>query len=152
MDFIYVRDSDSVVVNVSVEQVAPISGVTEYEYDWSLSGNPNWLKYKVTRNEDGSYTDTGVLQPQARIAQRLKWQDAGRKTLAIISDRNVQKGLSEAQILAQISTYQVILMTLLVGSIDIARNRVNAIVPDGVLITETDKTAILAVLDNFLNE
>lgn len=65
MDYVYVRDSDQVVVGVyeSALETTP-SGVTRYEFPWKDTyPNYQWTKVKVIRNEDGTFTQTDVLHP-----------------------------------------------------------------------------------------
>ena len=65
MPFIYIRNSDQVVLSVRDSAVETIpSGVTQYEESWSGDiSHAIWSLYKVIRNEDGTYTDSQVLHP-----------------------------------------------------------------------------------------
>lgn len=61
MAYVYVRNDDSVVIGVHAEQITLPAGVTEYSEDWVLDNL--WSRLKLVRNEDGTYTNTGVAHP-----------------------------------------------------------------------------------------
>ena len=60
MVYIYVRNSDQVVLTVREVQLSSIpEGMTEYNTTWAEKLETTiWSKVKVIRNEDGTYTET----------------------------------------------------------------------------------------------
>jgi hypothetical protein len=152
MDYVYVRNSDQVVTQVqSTKPEEAPDGHSVYEVEWSRAPL-NYDKYKIIRNEDGSFINTGELHPAAKLQRRKKWIKSGQEIIAIISERNVDKGLTTNQILQMMQSFQPIMLTLLVGSLDIAKGMIAAIDPDGTLVTEEDKTIILSIMDEHLAE
>jgi hypothetical protein len=78
------------------------------------------------------------------IALRMARQDFGRRVIAIITIRNDDKDLTSEQKTQISDNYETVNRELLNGRIDIAKASIQAATPDGTLITQADKDAILA--------
>lgn len=87
---------------------------------------------------------------ESSIALKLKNMEFGKRVLAIVSVRNDAKSLQPADVLSLSNTYAPIQALLLNGSIATAKAQVEAIVPDGVLVTQADLDAILAEMNAYL--
>ena len=74
----------------------------------------------------------------------------GKRILAIIIVRNAQKGLNKGQIKQMNQTYAEIKDLLETGSLETAKDEILAITPDGTIVTEDDKTALVAEIDKLL--
>lgn len=80
---------------------------------------------------------------QARVSKFTKAQ----RVIALIGLRNEAKNLTSDQVVSVLTTYQSILLMLLSLSIPTARAMVVAAAVDGTIMTEADRTAILAEID-----
>lgn len=149
MAFIFVRDLDQVVEQVQEYDSLASDGYTKYEAEWP---GYNFAKYKIIRNEDGSYTNTMELTHEARIQRRIKWIEAGKRIIAIVADRNDQKNLTGEQVIQMMQTYSVAQNLLLVGALDTAKSIIESVTPDGVIVTNEDKEIILNELNDAITE
>ena len=71
----------------------------------------------------------------------------GQDTIKFIAKNNVLKGLDNAQIKSMAMTYSTVFSLLNAGAIDTALIDINAMIPDGTIVTYEDKTKII----NFIN-
>lgn len=94
--------------------------------------------------------DLAKAGADAAIAQKLKNMEFGKRVLAIVSVRNDAKSLQPADVLSLSNTYAPIQALLLNGSIATAKAQVEAITPDGTLVTQADLDAILAEMNAYL--
>ena len=78
----------------------------------------------------------------------MKAQHCGKRVMALMLARNAQKGLSKPQRKQLVQTYKDIKNLLDVGSLDVAKDEIQAVDADGVLVTSADKTALTADLDS----
>jgi hypothetical protein len=84
------------------------------------------------------------------IAQAEKLQACGKKVMALMLVRNQPKELTTAQVKQLVSTYADVKGLLETGSLNSAKEEILAVVADGTLITEEDKTALAAEVDKCL--
>ncbi len=95
-------------------------------------------------------SDAALASSDAAIAQKLKNMEFGKRVLAIVSIRNDAKSLQPADVLSISNTYAPIQALLLSGSIATAKAQIEAIIPDGTLVTQADLDAILAEINAYL--
>lgn len=86
-----------------------------------------------------------ALETGLKEVTRLR--SAGQRVISLVILINGQKSLTNEQVIALHSTYAVIKAFLEDGSLDRARAAVVAATPDGVIMTQGDKDAILAEID-----
>lgn len=91
--------------------------------------------------------NTTLKNAEADIALRMRRIQFGQRLVAIMSIRNDAKNLTGAQIVQLVQDFASINTAWLNGSIATSRALVDAITPDGTILTEDDKTAILAEID-----
>ena len=94
--------------------------------------------------------DAAKAQEQAALEQAMKHQSFGKKMQAYIAVRNRQKSLTVPQVKQMTDTYGPIQSLLLSGSIETAKAQIQAITPDGTLVTQADKDAVLAEINAYL--
>lgn len=105
---------------------------------------------KVSVDQDGNLfveddpDKIAKQQLENAIALRIKRQDFGRRLIAIITIRNDVKNLTSQQEEQIATSFASINSALLNGRIDNAKADIQAIVPDGTLVTQADIDAILA--------
>ena len=92
----------------------------------------------VTAEETAKATQAAI---DAAIQQNI---DCGDKIIKLIARKNLTKGLSKAQIKSIVSTYSPILDLFKSGALNSGLEDVEALTPDGILITEQDKTDIIS--------
>ena len=96
--------------------------------------------------------DTAKKDLEESIALKVVRMDFGKRVIALLSVRNDAKSLTPAQIQQLPVTYGDARNALQDGSISTARAIIDAIVPDGTIVTADDKTAILAEIDANLTQ
>ena len=74
--------------------------------------------------------------------------NCGESTVKYIAKNNVKKQLTKAQRKQMIKTYADILDQLKAGAVDIAKEDIQSVQADGIIVTDEDKTSII----NFLTE
>lgn len=89
---------------------------------------------------------------ERRIAIRsmLMDMDFGREVVAYVGVLNGAKELSAEQIAQIVQLYAPIQNLLMAGALKTARAMIQAIVPDGVITSEEDKTLILGYLNEYI--
>lgn len=113
--------------------------------DTDEKGNLSIIEDVVAKTEADIKADF-----ESRINIRLKRQDFGRRLIAIVSELNEPKGLTMAQIVQLSKTYADIRESCFNGAIDTAKALITAETPDGIIITESDKTALLDEINSNL--
>lgn len=83
-------------------------------------------------------------QQDAALASAMKAMDCGKSAQATMLVRNASKNLTTAQVKQIVATYAPIKGLLDTGSLQSAVEEIQAIQADGVLVTESDKEAIIA--------
>jgi hypothetical protein len=91
--------------------------------------------------EDPSKVALQVSEDEIKL--RIRRQEFGRRIIAIMSIRNDSKNLTGPQIVQFATDYANINTALLNGSIATAKALIQAITPDGVITTQTDKDALI---------
>jgi len=94
--------------------------------------------------------DGNLEASEAAVQGKIKNMEFGKRILAIVSIRNDAKSLSAADVLSISNTYAPIQALLLSGSIATAKAQIEAITPDGTLVTQADLDAIVAEIDAYL--
>lgn len=94
--------------------------------------------------------DASLAASEAAVAAKLKNMEFGKRVIAILSVRNDAKSLSAADIVSLTNTYAVIQSLLMSGSIATAKAQIEAVTPDGTLVTQDDKDALLAEINAYL--
>lgn len=89
------------------------------------------------------------LQEQ-RLQEKLKLIDAGKRVIALLNLRNESKNLTTAQVAQLITTFASIKSVLETGSLLTAKGLISQVIPDGIIITDADKSALIAELDKFI--
>jgi hypothetical protein len=89
-------------------------------------------------------------QMNAARAQARNLRECGYKVMDLLLVRNASKGLTTTQVKQIVSTYAPIQGLLQSGSLNSAKEEIQAVVADGVLVTEGDKTALVAEIDQCL--
>ena len=82
---------------------------------------------------------------EAAVAVKVK---CGQDAIKFIAANNVLKGLNNEQIKTMAMTYSTIFDLLNAGAIDTALLDINAMTPDGTIVTYEDKTKIVNFLNN----
>lgn len=80
------------------------------------------------------------------IQNKLKEIQKGQRIIAIMRANSDAKNLTKQQKKTLINSTKEIIEALNIGSLDVAKDLMEAIVPDGVIILESEKQAILGLL------
>lgn len=88
------------------------------------------------------------IAKEAAVVFALKAMNCGKRTIATLLVQNASKGLTKRQIKQMNKAYRDIKELLETGSLDSAKEEIEAVVADGTLVTEADKTALIAELDS----
>lgn len=87
---------------------------------------------------------------EAAIKMAMKAINHGQRVIALLIVRNASKGLTTAQIGEMNLTYAQIKGLLETGSLLTAKEKIELITPDGTIVTEADKTALVSEINKFL--
>jgi hypothetical protein len=87
---------------------------------------------------------------EAGIQFALRLQDCGKRVMALVLVRNQPKGLTPGQVKQMVSAYANIKQLLESGSLVSAKEEIQAVVADGVLVTTADKAALTQEIDKCL--
>jgi len=88
-----------------------------------------------------------AAQMAGAFAQAKSLRECGGKVMDLLLIRNAPKGLTTSQIKQMVLTYAPIKGLLETGSLNSAKEEIQAITPDGLLVTAGDKTALIAKVD-----
>jgi hypothetical protein len=94
--------------------------------------------------------DAAEAAQDMAISEKMANMHFGQKVLALIAVRNDAKSLQPADIVSLTTAYATIQSLLLSGSIATAKAQIEAITPDGTLVTQADKDSILAAINDYL--
>jgi hypothetical protein len=86
---------------------------------------------------------------EAEVQEALKRMEHGRRVIAVLLTRNNSKSLTTYQIAQMNTVYSTIKSLLETGSLKTAKDAINAISPDGILITAEDKNALITELEKY---
>ncbi len=89
-------------------------------------------------------------EKESNIQIFLKRIDCGKRVIALMAVRNVPKNLNTAQVAQMAATYASIKGLLETASLNTAKAAIQAVVPDGILVTDDDKVALVAEIDKCL--
>lgn len=87
------------------------------------------------------------LAMENAINAAKKAMDCGKQVQALLLVRNAPKQLTTAQIKQMVEIYAPIKQLLDTGSLVSAKEEIQSVTADGVLVTEADKTALIAEID-----
>ena len=87
---------------------------------------------------------------EANIQAVKKKMECGRSAIALMVIRNVPKNLTRAQKKTMKETYRDTKEFLELGALQEAKEELEASTPDGVIVTDADKVAIIAKIDECL--
>lgn len=157
-----IRDENGAVVDHKVLGVShkPFAVKPDHEnvFD-SIERDPTLTRVALDENDEPILDEMGFLtleddsdaiaakELESEIELRVKRIAFGQRLIAIMSIRNDAKSLTAQQIVDLVAQFADINTAWLNGSIATSRALVDAITPDGTLITTDDKTAILAEID-----
>jgi hypothetical protein len=111
-------------------------------YDQKIEG-----KKLVEDSAKKASFDAKVLEEKNKsqaLSQAKKAMECGKTTQALVLVRNASKGLTKPQVKQMVKAYEDIKNLLDTGSLESAVEEIQAVVADGVLITEEDKAALIA--------
>lgn len=94
--------------------------------------------------------EEATRQKEASIQFALKRIECGKRVIGLLIVRNSTKILTTAQVSQINTTYSPIKSLIETGSLVTAKEYMQAITPDGVLITEADKTDLVAEINKCL--
>lgn len=136
------------------ERLVPLDGSTEEERALALEiipaneqeGTPSLVRVRKTYSHTitdvtAQRTSAAALSSALRNAQKA--MDCGRSAQALLLVRNATKGLTTTQIKQMVSTYSSIKQLLDTGSLVSSIEEIEEIEADGILVTESDKTALV---------
>lgn len=93
-------------------------------------------------------TTKATLQAkEAAISYAQKLMACGNKVVAYMLVRNQPKALTTTQVDQLVQTYAPIKSLLETGSLNTAKEKIAAVVADGVVVTESDKAALISEID-----
>ena len=95
-------------------------------------------------------SDTAKKQLETDIAARKKRIEFGTRMIAFMGVRNDSKNLTAEQSKTFLVTFGPIMSLMQAGALDTAKSEIEALTPDGTLVTQADKDAILAEINSFL--
>lgn len=110
------------------------------------TGNKILVESQQRKSEYESAQSAKTQLEYAMVTAR-KSQSCGNDTMAYMLVRNAPKGLSNSQKISLVETYSTIKALLETGSLESAKLQITAAVADGVVVTESDKTALNAYID-----
>jgi hypothetical protein len=92
-------------------------------------------------------TKATLQTKEAAISYAQKLMACGNKVVAYMLVRNQPKALTTSQVDSLVQTYAPIKGLLETGSLTTAKEKIAAVVADGVVVTEADKAALIAEID-----
>lgn len=93
--------------------------------------------------------DAEEIQEQ-KLQEKIKLIDAGKRVVALLNLRNEPKNLTGEQIGQMVTTFASIKGLLETGSLKTAKFLIGQVVADGTIVTDADKTALIAELDKWI--
>lgn len=118
-------------------------------YQQKLSGRKIIVE-NATKKAAYDLAKTSSEAMESAINQAYKAIDHGKRIIALIVVRNASKGLKKNQIRQMNSTYAEIKGLLETGSLETAKEQIESITPDGTIVTDADKTALVSEINKFL--
>lgn len=102
---------------------------------------------KLSTYQAEQTTKAALQAKESAIAYAQKLMACGNKVVAYMLVRNQPKALTTSQVDTLVQTYAPIKSLLETGSLTTAKEKIAAVVADGVVVTESDKTALIAEID-----
>lgn len=100
-------------------------------------------------NAQKALKEASELQEQ-KLQEKIKLIDAGKRVIALLNLRNESKNLTGEQISQMVNTFSSIKGLLETGSLKTSKFLISQVVADGTIVTEGDKTALIAELDKWI--
>lgn len=116
-------------------------------YEQKVSGRKVFL-INLAKKAAADAADAAQLAKDSAMIAARKARNCGETVIDALLVQNASKSLSTAQIKSINTTYASIKDLLETGSLASAREEIQAVTPDGVLVVEADKTALIAQLDS----
>jgi hypothetical protein len=101
-----------------------------------------WSAYEAAMNAENAF--------KAALDSAKALRECGTRVMDLVLVRNASKVLNTTQVKAMVGIYAPIKGLLETGSLNSAREEVQAIEPDGTLVTSGDKVAVIAAIDKCL--
>lgn len=123
--------------------------------DEMIDGEPTGQKIVIEDADKKAAYETKIAQDEAQkaaLAKALQAMNAGREIIAKMAIRNVQKGLTAEQVAQFLDSFKDVKGMLETGSLTTAKAAINAITPDGVVTTESDKEFLITEINAFLGQ
>lgn len=108
-----------------------------------ISLDPN----KVSAWESQKAIEAQKATKEAQINSAEKRMASGRRVIALMLVRNSAKGLTKPQVAQMNSLYSSIKNLLETGSLETAKEAIQAITPDGTIVTNADKEDLVNEID-----
>jgi len=102
---------------------------------------------KLSAYQAEQTTKAALQVKESAIAYAQKLMACGNKVLAYMLVRNQPKLLTTTQVDQLVQTYAPIKGLLETGSLNTAKEKIAAVVADGVVVTESDKAALISEID-----
>jgi hypothetical protein len=102
---------------------------------------------KALEYEEQKTLKATLQAKEAAISYAQKLMACGNKVVAYMLVRNQPKALTTAQVDTMVQTFAPIKSLLETGSLTTAKEKIALVVADGVVVTEADKTALIAEID-----
>lgn len=102
---------------------------------------------KLSAYQAEQTTKATLQAKESAISYAQKLMACGNKVVAYMLVRNQPKALTTTQVDQLVQTYAPIKSLLETGSLTTAKEKIAAVVADGVVVTESDKTALIAEID-----
>lgn len=102
---------------------------------------------KLSAYQAEQTTKATLQAKEAAISYAQKLMACGNKVVAYMLVRNQPKALTTSQVDTLVQTYAPIKGLLETGSLTTAKEKIAAVVADGVVVTEADKAALIAEID-----
>lgn len=96
---------------------------------------------------ESAKSEKELLKSALRVVRKRR--EHGQEVIDLMILRNSQKGLNPGQKKQVLQTYSDIKSLLEVGNLEEAKNAINNETVDGVLINESDKTALISKIDEY---
>lgn len=117
-------------------------------YCVEVVGKEMVIDVAVKTQKDAQKAQAKALEDAIQIAQNLR--QCGERVVALMLVRNQPKNLTTAQVKSLVATYSPIKELLESGSLVSAKEEINAVAADGLLVTNGDKAALTAEINKCL--
>lgn len=124
--------------------------ITKTAFDEETGITKEWKVLVVDEEKKAQFEAQENLkkQEQEELQKAIQAMDCGKKSQAFLLVRNVKKQLTKNQTKQLLLAYSQIKQLLDTGSLDTAIEEINAVTPDGVIITNEDKQKIVEFINS----